>query len=107
MNRIKTGGYSPARWGCWSSWIKRAEPRSRVKPRKFIRRWPIEQTPVTQRMLESECRAYCHNRQVLKIRVCDRERHARKGCLTAWALLMAGDCGKNLWYALAQAIPED
>lgn len=33
------------------------------------------------------------------------------GCLTPrlhnWALLMTGDCGKNLWYTLAQAIPED
>src|SRR5215472_745399 len=97
MNRIKTGGYSPARWGCRSSWIQRAEPRSRVKPRKFIRRLPIEQTPVTQRMLKSECNAYCHNRQVLKIRVCDRERHARKRLPDDLALLMAGDCGKNLW----------
>lgn len=33
------------------------------------------------------------------------------GCLTPrlhnWALLMTGDCGKNLWYTRAQAIPED
>ena len=76
-------------------------------PRRFIRRLPIEQTPVKQRMLKAKCSAYCHNRQVPKIRDCDREGHARKRLPDDLTVLMTGDCGKNLWYALAQAIPED